>query len=247
MANYGPSSAFLLVGGNNMSGESTFSLEEDVSQLTSNVRGIGDTMEAYKPVGVGMVELSAQPGLYTDDAFKQVSAYESNQSTKKLVSYGVEGLTRGQNAVMMNGLYTSKWKRLAQRDGLTLAGAEFTVTGDYYRGIIIGANEAAAGDGDSQSNSVDNGAASNSGIIVDIHVSALDLDGGSGLDVDIDDSPDNSIWSTLGSFTTITDESNGTAERITVAGTIDRYLSISWTFTGGSSPTATIYVVAYRN
>lgn len=255
MAKYGPSSAFLLVGGNDLSAE-TWGLEESVEAIAQETRGLGGTMDTWKDIGVARISLSATPGLYTDAAFKQVSAYESNQGTRKLVSYGFAGDAIGAEAVMIDGAFVGKWKRMSQRDGLTLAGAEFAMSGTYYGpgGDDSGANapvilhgvDSEAGDGDTESSSVDNSASSASGLVVDLHIPALDLDGGSQVVVTVQDSPDDAVWTTLGTFTTVTDESNGSSERLTIAGTIERYLSITWAFTGGSSPTVTPYVVAVR-
>lgn len=256
MANYGPADAFLLVGGNNLSTE-TFSLDEGVEQLSQESRGLGVTMDEYKPVGVGKVSLDATPGLYSDRDFGQIAALESNQATRKLVSYGFWGDAIGSRAVMIDGLYSMVWKRQLQRDGLTLAGMQAVISGTYYgapnteAGLggprILHGIDSESGSGTTEATSVDNAASSASGIVCDLHIPALDLGGGTNVVVTVQDSPDNAVWTLLGTFTAVTSETIGTSERITVAGTIDRYLSITWTFTGGAAQTVTPYVVAYRN
>jgi len=327
MANYGPASAFLLVGGNDMSNES-FGLDESVEQIAEETRGLGATSEAWLAAGVARVTLDVAPGLYTDAVFKQIAAFESNQSSRKLVGYGLEGATLGAPVTMIDGAFAGNWKRMAKKEGLTLAGATFVVSGQHYGpgaqdgtggARILGLNTERSGDGDTESTSLDQadyapvlsivdsnaddsvqvvdhglitgdtvliaghdstpsidgdqtvtvvdsdnfsvdgiditvgGTAagtikktSSTGVIVDLHVSSLDLGGGSGLAVIVQDSPDDSVWSTIASFASVTSEAAGTAERITVAGHIERYLSITWAFTGGSSQTATPYVSAFR-
>ena len=83
-------------------------------------------------------------------------------------------------------------------------------------------------------------------VILDQHILALDLGGGTNVIVTVKDSPDDSVWSTIATFAAATSETVGTAERISVAGHIERYLSVTWTFTGGAAQTVTPYVAAFR-
>ena len=327
MANYGPASAFLLVGGNDLSTES-YGLDENVEQIVEETRGLGASSEDWKAAGVARVTLDVAPGLYTDAVFKQLAAYENNQSSRKLVGYGLEGGALGAPVTMIDGLFAANWKRMAKKEGLTLAGATFVISGQHYGpgsqdgtggARILGIKTSRSGDGDTESASLDNadyapvqsivdsnaddsinveahglitgdtvliaghdstpsidgdqtvtvvdvdnftvglditvgGTAagtikktSSTGVIVDLHISALDLGGGSGLAVIVQDSADDAAWSTIASFASVTSESAGTSERITVAGHIERYLSITWAFTGGSSQTVTPYVSAFRS
>lgn len=253
MANYGVSSAFLLVGGNDLSAE-TWALDENVENVAQEVRGLGETMDRHAGVGIARVTLDAAPGLYSDAAAKQIQAYQSNQNTRKLVSYGFWGDEEGDAAIMMDGYFAAVFKRQAQRDGLTLAGATFNMSGTYYGpasaglsgAVILGGRTSRTLDGDTESASVDNSSSSASGLVVDLHVPALDLDGGSQVVVTVQDSTDDAVWDTIGTFTAVT--AAGASERLEIAGTIERYLSITWAFTGGGgSETVTPYVVAHRN
>jgi len=76
--------------------------------------------------------------------------------------------------------------------------------------------------------SVDNGASSANGGVGYLHITALSA--GDTITVLIEDSPDNAIWSTLITFTL--DGSALAAERLTVGGTVDRYVRASYTVTG---------------
>ncbi len=272
--------------------------------------------------------LEASPGLYTDAVFKQLAAYEANQASRKLVSYGLEGVVLGSPITMIDGAFSATWKRQAQREGLTLAGATFVISGQHYGpgpedgtggARILGINTSRAGNGNTESASLDNadyapaqsivdsnaddsvqvlahglitgdtvliaghdstpsidgdqtvtvvdvdnftldgvditvgGTAvgtikktSSTGVILDQHITALDLGGGTNVIVLVKDSPDNSAWSTIATYAAATSEAAGTSERITVAGHIERYLSITWTFTGGAAQTVTPYVASYR-
>ena len=327
MANYGPASAFLLVGGNDLSTES-YGLDENVEQIVEETRGLGASSEDWKAAGVARVTLEAAPGLYTDAVFKQLAAYEQNQSTRKLVGYGLEGGALGAPVTMIDGAFAGIWKRMAKKEGLTLAGASFVISGQHYGpgaqdatggARILGIKTSRSGDGDTESASLDQadhapvqsivdsnaddsvqvvahglitgdtvliaghdstpsidgdqtitvvdvdnfsvdgiditvgGTAagtikktSSTGVIVDLHIPALDLGGGTNVVVLVKDSADDAAWSTIATFAAATSEAAGTSERITVAGHIERYLSITWTFTGGAAQTVTPYVAVIR-
>jgi len=57
-----------------------------------------------------------------------------------------------------------------------------------------------------------------------------------------EDSPDDSVWSTLKAHTSISNGSEPTAERVTVTGTVNRYLRLAFTGTFTDAD----YVAAYR-
>lgn len=78
--------------------------------------------------------------------------------------------------------------------------------------------------------SVDNGASSAGGGVGYLHILALSA--GDTITVLIEDSPNNSDWSTLITFTL--DGTALDAERLTVAGTVDRYVRVSYTVAGAS-------------
>lgn len=78
--------------------------------------------------------------------------------------------------------------------------------------------------------SVDNGASSADGGVGYLHILALSA--GDTITVLIEDSPNNSDWSTLITFTL--DGTALDAERLTVAGTVDRYVRVSYTVAGAS-------------
>ncbi len=78
--------------------------------------------------------------------------------------------------------------------------------------------------------SVDNGASSANGGVGYLHILALSA--GDTITVLIEDSPNNSDWTTLITFTL--DGTALDAERLTVAGTVDQYVRVSYTVAGAS-------------
>lgn len=71
--------------------------------------------------------------------------------------------------------------------------------------------------------SIDNGAATSNGAVIYLSVSTFT---GTNIDVTVEDSPDDAIWSTLGAFTSV--GAAHAAERIEISGTVDRYVRVIW-------------------
>ena len=137
MANYGPSSAWLRVGGYDVTADS-FTLEGTNEQLVEERHPIGTTgsWETHSAVGVGKVGLVTQGGPYSDQAM--LSAFQSMGTTLQTVTYGTDGLAFAANAALLNGTYVSQWKRAPSRTALTKAQGIHTITGAYYRGQVVG-------------------------------------------------------------------------------------------------------------
>jgi hypothetical protein len=152
MANYGPASAFLLVGGSNISGD-VFGFTDGVEQILEEVRGLGESWDRHLPVGIGRNMLETTGGLYDDRTVGLIEALQSKALTPaevvQLVDYGVAGTGLGQEVVMLNGTYVGSFVRTAVRDGLTKANGVHTITGTRYEGKIAGALTLRTGDGNS--------------------------------------------------------------------------------------------------
>ena len=245
MTVYSPSSAFLLVGGKDISGD-TFQLASSVEQILTQSDGLGDSMEERLPVGKAKVSLTATGGFYDSRTAGINDAFELAGTTRQVVGYGFVGYAIGAEAVMIDGAFVAKYNRIATRDDLTRANGEYVVSGQLYRGIILHGLTAETTDpGSTQSSSVDNAASSAGGLTADLHVTALTLGGFTSLTCKVRHSTDNVTFADLITFTTVT--AAGTTERKTVAGTVNRYLAMSWDFIGsGSGESAVPYVCAVR-
>lgn len=244
MSRYGPASAFLLVGGPDISSD-TFQLSEDVEELMEETNGLGQAAREHEGVGVAQVGLEASGGLYDDKTAGIVEALQGQGATSKLVSYGFAGDAIGAAAVMLAGAIVAKWKRIAARDGLTKAHAEYMVTGDRKEGVVLhGIDPETAASGDTEGSSVDNGASSANGATADLHVAELTLGGYDDVVVTVLDSTDDVVFASLVAFDAATAVE---AQRKTVAGTVERYLAMNWAFSGaGSGQSVTPYVVVNR-
>lgn len=124
--------------------------------------------------------------------------------------------------------------------GLSRAGTMGIVAGDDIIRIPTGLVSAEEFDrskilhlltasGSSPGSSVDNGAQTTNGGAAYLICTATD---GGDLDVTVEDSPNDADWSTLLAMTTLTAVG---AEEKEVAGTVDRYLRVSWTLSAGSA------------
>jgi len=146
MSKYGPVSAFLLVGGKNLSTD-TFVLTESLEHRTEEVHGLGESWERTVPIGLSNITLEASGGLYDDRTAGIVEAFQSMGTTKQIVSFGFSGSTTiGKEAVLIDGTYATTWKRIYDRSALTKAHAEHRISGYYYRGQIAHALTAETAD-----------------------------------------------------------------------------------------------------
>lgn len=122
--------------------------------------------------------------------------------------------------------------------------ATYTVTPDLNGAVAVNAEYGAKGNplefgilladttvtGNGNQSSVDNGASSSSGGVGFFHITALSA--GDTITILIEDSADDAAWSTL--ITCTLDGTALDAERLTVSGTVDRYVRASYTVTGAS-------------
>jgi len=247
VAKYGPVDAFLIVGGKDLTGH-TFVLEEASEQIIEETHALGDSWEESLPVGVARHMLTANGGLYDDAALGLIAAFETSQfptPTKQLVCFGMSGNDPGDEAVMLNGTYVAKWKRMGSRDALTKAHAEHVITGDRKEGKLIHGrsdSETSASGNTEGADSVDNLASSANGATGDLHVTALTLGGYTSVTFKVRDSADDITYADLITFANVT--AAGTAERATAAGTVDRHLACSWLFNGAGSGQSVSFVIA---
>jgi hypothetical protein len=256
MAKYGPVSCFLLVGGNDVTGDH-FKLEDTEEGLLEQSNALGDSMEEHLPIGLAKFMLKADGGIYDDRTFAMLASLEKEaltpSSTPQLVAYGVQGnaVATGSpapaNATLLNGTYIAKWNRIASRDELTKANSEHTITGSRLRGVILHriVAETAASSNTEGADSVDNAALTSNGATADLHVPALTLGGYTNVTLKTRHSTDDVTYADLHTFTVVAVA--GTAERQTSAGTVNRHLATSWLFNGaGSGQSITFFIALAR-
>jgi hypothetical protein len=250
MAKYGSPSGVFCFDGYNLLAHKLQGIRTKVEAITEPYTGVGDSWEENIPTGVKRAEL-AQEGAFFLDGTSSVherlagasgSPDNDPNGTPGVGIVGYEGNTIGQDVLGFNGVLGVSYEVVATVNGLSRANVEYQVTGLVSEDAkILHALGARTADGNTESSSVDNSASSANGGYGYFVLTNLVLDGGTALDVKIQDSPDDAVWTTLVDFTDLTAVGG---EAKSVAGTVDRYLSVIWDFTGtpGASATATFIV-----
>jgi hypothetical protein len=203
------------------------SLSMDTAMLDTTT--INDSDASYIP-GVNSGTMSLDMLLDNSGAAgSQFITLNTWKGATQVVTLCFEGTTRGAPV----------WQAVADQANFTVnSGASdvVSVSGSYMTDGVVGygvvIDPLTAITVDTNGTSVDNGAATSAGGIGQLHVTAF-----SGLtsnSVIVEHSVDNAAWSTLGTFTLAT---GLTSERITVAGTVNRYLRVRDDVTGTGSCT----------
>ncbi len=233
MAKYGSASiGFLLADGFNLLASKIFELTGPEDEgLTEQSNGLGDAWDEHLGVGVRRATMS-QNGLY-DDASKAVNeVFSGQEATQRVVCLSLEGNTIGTRFIGMAGAFGAKFKRAAQRAGLTKAAVDYTLTGAVEQGVILQPLAVKSVTWNTEgAESVDHGASTAAGGAGYLQVG--DVVGFTSLVAKVRHSADDVTYADLLTFTTVTAANR--AERVEVAGTVNRHLAISGTLTGTSA------------
>jgi hypothetical protein len=153
-----------------------------------------------------------------------------------LLTTFLEGTTIGNLAFISEGNVSSSDTPAQVQDAVRVS-----IQGTPNDGVDIGVLLHALGaeTADSNGTSVDNAAASSNGAVASLHVTAFS--GLTSISVRVQHSTDNSAWSDLITFTSVT---GTTWQRSTATGTVNRYLRAWWDVTGTGS--CTFLVAAAR-
>jgi hypothetical protein len=205
---------------------------------------LGDSWPELSYVDLRKIMLSVK-GFYDDDALASNAALVAMNGGSRVICYGVEGNTLGNDFIGCQGAIEEKFQRVASRGALHKVSAEFKGNGQVDEGLIhfpLGAVSGSSGNG----TAVDNGASSSDGGTAYFQVTALALGGYTNLALKIQDSSDNSTYADMANATAVTAAPD--AEAVAVSGTVDRYTRFSHAFTGaGSGQSATVFAGFKRN
>jgi len=233
---------FLLISGRDVLGDTT-NLEDERQAITEETTTLGQAAEEHTFVGVKRYTLSQQ-GYYSDAVNASNEALVTAGSSGVL-SFATEGNTIGK-PVICSAMVQTNYVRQISRGALHKANASYLSEQLHDEAIILHALSAETADGNTDSSSVDNAASSSAGGTAYLQVTALDLDGYDSVTITVTDDTNNSGFGDLVAFTTVT--AAPFAERVTVTGTVERYLSVKWDFVGtGTSPSITFLVGFARN
>ena len=239
---YGPASVFLFVDGYDVTANNPKGITITHNSETERTDGLGDSAAEYSPVGITSVEMTVDGGLwntttnYIHDAMS-AKLPTTPQATARVVSLGMAGKTIG--VPCMGGTeFQGSYEVLAEQDGLQKANATYTMTGPLDSGMkhVILESATKTADWDTESSSVDNAASSSAGGTGYLQVTAMS--GFSAFVAKVRDSANDASWADLITFAD--QGSTIGAERATVSGTVDRYLSVAGNVTGSGSITCFI-------
>jgi len=238
MAKYGPSSvSWFLISGYNLDGVLTQMTMKKMG-ATENTDALGDSWQETTPIGRISGELS-QAGWFDDASKSSVDALVSTAGTvSRVICVAPAGGAKGNAFTGFEGAFGAEMERLIEKEGLHKLNCTYTVSGAVEEGEIVEALTAQTATGNSAS--LDNSASSANGGSAYIQVTA---ESGTSptMAVKVQHSADDSSFADLITFTTA---STVSAERKTVAGTVNRYLRVNRTVGGSSTPSVT-YMVAF--
>lgn len=238
--------AFLLIDGLSVLGDTTTLSDGEQEALVEDTTPFGVEWDRWESAQVNRFDFE-QGGIFDDDSGATNEAFAGNEGVSRVVCFGVEGNTAGQRLKAFEGLIQVNYNRQASKGTLHKAMAKYASEGAWEEGYIVsalGTNSGATGD--TESSYIDIGAACDLGGAVYLQVTSLTLGGYTNLGVNIVHSADHVAWSTLKSFTALTDVG---AERIVVAAAVNsiyQYVAMEWAFSGsGSGPAFTGMVGVY--
>lgn len=187
---------------------------------TEETHTLGDAWAEHSFVGLREGEIT-QTGFYDDAAGSIHDALSTGPGATNILSYCLEGTATGRNFVGWAGGVQVNYHRIAERDALTKAKATYHNVGPIEEGKTLFPYKAVGTTG--RKNSVDNGASSTNGGAGYLQYNATAGE----CNIRIQHSSDDLSYSDLITFTK-TASGHG-AERITVAGTIERYTAVDFT------------------
>lgn len=234
---------FLLVDGYSILGSQT-DITDKVELVTDEVTALGDAWQFHASAGIRKATF-AQNGFFDDGALGNNLALVAMNGAQRVLNYAVAGNTIGRAFVGFVGALQATYERIATRGKLTLAKASYQSSGQVNtNGVILHAltGETATSGNTQASYADDNGAASTTGAVGYLQVSALALGGYTSVTVTLQDSADHVTFADISGavFTTVT--AAPAAQALVIAGTIRRYLAAKWAYVGsGSSPTVTFF------
>lgn len=200
---------------------------------TAEVTTFGASAKSYI---AGMKDATVSlAGFWDGDANAVDSVLSAALGGAALITIAPAGLaTVGNPAILADALTTSYGVSATVGDAVAVS-AEAQVSGGMNAGIILASLIARTATGSLAS--VDNGASTSAGLRGFLHITAFN---GTDVTVKIQESPDNSTWADLITFTQATAAGS---ESGTGAGTIDRYLRVNIT---GTFTSVTLAVSAAR-
>jgi hypothetical protein len=231
--------AVLLVDGYNLLSAKVQGFSHEIEVELEPSDGLGDSWREKSPTGMRTATLEQSGAFFDTTAAGIHDAMKDLPATERLVMWAVTGNVIGAIVTAVKGAYTAKYSVLSAVGKLTKANATYAVTGQVDEGVILQAHAQQTIDWSTAG--VDNAASSATGGVG--YLSVSQLAGITGFVGKIRHSTDNVNFVDLVTFVNVT--ASPAAQRIAVAGTINRYLRFEGDVTG--TGTVTVFAGFSRN
>ena len=195
---------------------------------------------SYKTFVAGFTDGTVSLGGYYDGdagAIDALLAASLGSDTPGVLTFSTQTADAVGDVAYQASAKTTSYEVTSSLTEAVSISAEVQCSGQVDRAIVLHAHEAETST--AADASVNNGAASTNAI-AHLHVTAASAD--DTLDVIIEDSPDDSNWTTLGTFAQV---SAIGSERLTITDTVAQYVRASWTI-AGSDPSFAFVVTLGR-
>lgn len=231
----------LLVGGRQILGSIT-QLEVERTAEVKRTTPLGVAPASFQATGDRAATIS-QSGFFDAAAGEVNEALCEREGTSQIVCLLDQGNVAGRLCLAAAGAFAAIYKRLAQRGDLHKATANYTANGTVEDAVILQALATVTAAGNTESASIDHGAATDAGGAAYLQVPAVVLGGYTNWVVKVRHSEDDETFVDLVTFTAVTGAP--TAERKTVAGDVYQFLATSRALTGAGADPSLTFLVAF--
>lgn len=177
-----------------------------------------------------------------DEIDEQLAAI-IGQAQEYAFTYAPEQMTFGRR-VYIASVDTVSYEVSSPLTDMVGTSAEFQASAGAFSGNSL--HDLTAESATNNSTNLDNTVSSAFGAIASLHLVTNTRDAGS-IVVKVQHSPDNSVWTDLITFTSVSAGAANTSGQIgTVTGTVNRHLRSLWTVTGGTTGSYTFVVACAR-
>jgi hypothetical protein len=223
--------AVLTVDGYNLLSAKVQGFAHEIEVELEQTDGLGDSWREHTPTGMRKATLEQTGAFFDTTAAGIHDAMKDMPATERLVAWAVLGNTIGSIFSAVKGAFTSSYAVLSSVGKLTKANVKYAVTGQLDEGVILQAHQQQTIDWTNAG--VDNGASSANGGVGYLQVSQLA--GLTGFVGKIRHSTDNVSYFDLVTFVNVT--AAPAAQRIVVAGAVNRWLRFEGDVTGAGTIT----------
>lgn len=232
---------FFLVGGRDvLSSVSNIDVEREA--VVKPTTALGVQFPTFQATGQKSARIT-QTGFFDPAIGASNEAICEKENTSHVVLLAHQGNTAGRKMIGAVGAFAGKYKRGVASEDLHKATAEYTVSGDVEDPVLVATLAARGTAGSTEAGSVDNAVLTSNGGAGYCAVQSLTLGGYTNIIVTVRHSVNNSTFADLMAFTAVT--TSPIAERKTVAGTVNRYLAMSWAWTGAGSGQSATFAVGF--